>query len=217
MNIPEEVILKNPEVLEKIPFCGDGVCEWGLESDGIMNPKLKEFLCMEECFPEFPHEKACGDGKCVPILESLKGGLFYCEEDCEKCGNGKCDFLEDIPNMPKACPEDCPDMFGPECGNNKCEPLEDIFAKGPAYCPNDCGIECGDGECHLSEVEPGNTCAEDCAPLCGNKKCDPFEALPGPLKCAKDCPKCGDDVCNSAEKPFGTSPCPKDCVNLPWN
>jgi CubicO group peptidase (beta-lactamase class C family) len=82
------------------------------------------------------------------------------------CGNGSCDWGENV----LTCPQDCG-----TCGNDVCDPGEDV-----ASCAHDCSV-CGDGLCAGGETP--STCPDDCG-TCGNGSCEQTE---DGQSCPEDC------------------------------
>jgi CubicO group peptidase (beta-lactamase class C family) len=83
----------------------------------------------------------CGNGSC-----DWGENVLTCPADCGTCGNGVCDPGEDV----ASCSYDCS-----VCGDGTCGGPET-----PASCPDDCGT-CGNGACE--QTEDAHTCAADCA------------------------------------------------------
>jgi len=74
----------------------------------------------------------------IPVL-ILTIFLSGCNVPPVVCGNQICDVgLEDDPNLPTYCPEDCGVIEEPVCGDDVCEAGEDN-PNMSTYCPEDCG------------------------------------------------------------------------------
>jgi CubicO group peptidase (beta-lactamase class C family) len=102
----------------------------------------------------------CGNGSC-----DWGENVLTCPADCGKCGTSVCDPGEDV----ASCPSDC------TCGNGSCDPGESY-----ASCPQD-GCTCGDGSCEATESL--ESCPEDCG-TCGNGSCEQTE---DGQSCPQDC------------------------------
>lgn len=143
----------------------------------------------------------CGNGKCD------FGEQLTCAKDCGTasavCGDGKCDLSEGL-----TCAKDCAPPSA-KCGDGTCDgPLEN-----PLTCAKDCPApKCADGKCE-APWETALTCPADCSATavgtCGDGACD--GTLENPFTCAKDCPapKCGDAKCEAPFETFLT--CAQDC------
>ena len=123
----------------------------------------------------------CGNGSC-----DWGENVLTCPADCGTCGNGVCDPGETL----VSCPSDC------SCGNGVCDPEETATS-----CPADCRF-CGNGSCDWGENHAN--CPADC--FCHNGTCDQDEDS---SSCRYDCGYCGDGICGALES---TGSCPDDCV-----
>jgi len=135
------------------PVCGNGICEAGEEdvSDpGGCGPNAdprclgppasyREGTCPEDCFVP---EKVCA------TYYRFDGP----KEHCAKCGDGRCDAMENCISSnctEEVCTDDC----------------------GPLYCPNDCE-DCAYQAC-LDAMSPGESCeGPEIAVSCADPRCN---------------------------------------------
>ncbi|MDD5074895.1 MAG: DUF4215 domain-containing protein [Candidatus Peribacteraceae bacterium] len=134
--------------------CGNGYCEYGEDYES----------CWSDCQPICASGPCCGDGSCMPPIESR----LNCSQDCAAepgCGDGICYSLGE---NPWNCPEDCPGVCGDGwvMGGEECESRTDCPVPEQYAC-NSCRCEllvstCGDGI-----LENGEQCERKPCPQSG--------------------------------------------------
>jgi len=183
--------LKQTENFPGIPACGDGRCEFPLETP---------VSCCKDC------GQGRGDGTCCPPGEGVNNSL-----DCAVCGDGIC--TEDNNSGSLIRESCCQDCGGDVCGDgNCCVDARGTPAGGDFGCDEDCGTSiCNppDGICN-SPLENVINCPSDCcAPACGDGVCEPLCDEKSICK-----PDCCPDLCNNGTcdpECDEINACPQDC------